>query len=483
MRQVVGGITGPRALLALCLLLGAASPHAARPATPPDPGAPLPYVIGLHEAYLTPAYWAARVPQVDVPLLLPAQIAAQNARLLADDPHLRDIAALPARLPARKVRAAIDALSAWPARTLYGEDGQPVPVAVRAAIERNVDQANVPASTAPRYGLVVRRAALRTFPTTVRVFSSTDSTDIDRFQESALFPGDKVAVIHRSADGRWYFVHSERYSAWIEADHVALGERAQVLGYATQGPYRVITGATAMTAYTPEEPRVSRLQLDMGVRVPVLSGWPPGEPVNGQQAHAAWVVQLPAREPDGSLRLVPALLPRAQDSAPDYLPLTPRLLLQQAFKFLGERYGWGHDYNARDCSGFISEIYRSFGVLLPRNTGAQAASPLPARRLFTARDAADARDRAVAALQPGDLVYIPGHVMLVIGHVEGRTWVIHDTAGGRWRDAEGTPVQAHLNGVSVTPLEPMMASDTQRYIDRITSIQRIGTGASSGTPE
>jgi len=483
MRQAFKQVTGRRPLLALCLLLAAASPLQARPAAAPDAGAPLPYVIGLHEAYLTPAYWAARMPQADVPMLLPAQIAAQNARLRAEDPHLQDIAALPATVPARAVHAAIDALSAWPARTLYGEDGTPVTATLRGAIERNLDRANVPARAAPRYGLVVQRASLRTFPTAVRVFSSTDTPDIDRFQESALFPGDKVAVIHRSADGRWYFVHSERYSAWIAADHVALGERAQVLGYATQGPYRVITGATAMTAYTPEEPRVSRLQLDMGVRVPVLAGWPPGEPVNGQQAHAAWVVQLPVREPDGSLRLVPALLPRAQDSAADYLALTPRLLLQQAFKFLGERYGWGHDYNARDCSGFISEIYRSFGVLLPRNTGAQAQSPLPARRLFTTRDDAAARDRAVAGLQPGDMVHIPGHVMLVIGRVEGRTWVIHDTAGGSWASADGTRVQARLNGVSVTPLEPMMASDTQRYIDRITSIQRVGSRAPSGSTE
>ena len=401
----------------------------------------------------------------------------------SQDAHIQDIAALPAQLTAAQVRSSITALSSWPTRALYDDQGQPIAAALRASIEANLGLQAIAAQAAPQYGLVVKRAALRTFPTRQRVFSSTGDTDIDRFQESALFPGDKVAVVHRSADGRWLFVHSERYSAWIEAESVATGEKASVLGYGAQGPYRIVTGAVAHTAFTPEEPRVSRLQLDMGVRVPVLSGWPPGEPVNGQQAHAAWVVQLPVREPDGSLRLVPALLPRAQDSAPDYLPLTPRLLLQQAFKFLGERYGWGHDYNARDCSGFISEIYRSFGVLLPRNTGAQAASPLPARRLFTARDAADARDRAVAALQPGDLVYIPGHVMLVIGHVEGRTWVIHDTAGGRWRDAEGTPVQAHLNGVSVTPLEPMMASDTQRYIDRITSIQRIGTGASSGTPE
>ena len=321
--------------------------------------------------------------------------------------------------------------------------------------------------------LVVKRAALRTFPTRERVFSTAGDTDIDRFQESALFPGDKVAVVHRSADGRWLFVHSERYSAWIEADAIASGDKATVLGYGAKGPYRIVTGATAQTAYTPEEPRVSRLQLDMGVRLPVLADWPASEPVNGQQAHASWVVQLPVREADGRLKLVPALLPRSQDTAADYLPLTPRLLLQQAFKFLGERYGWGHDYDTRDCSGFVSEIYRSFGVLLPRNTSAQAVSPALDRLPFTDKVGKAARDRAVTELQVGDLVYIPGHVMMAIGHVDGRTWVIHDTAGGSWFGADGRRAQAHLNGVSVTPLEPMMASDTVRYIDRITNIQRL----------
>ena len=483
MSQLFRGLTGLRSLLATGLLLSAVAGAAPRPLPEPDAGPALPYIIGLHEAYLTPAYWAARAPEADTPMLTPAQIAAQNARLRAEDPHLQDIATLPAQLPAHDIRSAISRLSRWPARALYGQEGQPVTPAVRATIEQNLALAAIPARGTPRYGLVVRRAALRTFPTAMRVFSHPDDTDIDRFQESALFPGDKVAVIHRSADGRWLFVHSERYSAWIEAAHVALGERARVLGYGAQGPYRVITGATALTAHTPEEPRVSRLQLDMGVRLPVLAGWPPGQAVNGQQPHAAWVVQLPVREDDGALALVPALLPRSHDSAPDHLPLTPRLLLQQAYRFLGERYGWGHDYDARDCSGFVSEIYRSFGVLLPRNTGAQADSPLPARQRFTPEDDAAARDRAVATLQLGDLVYIPGHVMLVLGRVDGRTWVIHDTAGGSWLEADGTRVQAHLNGVSVTPLEPMMASDTQRYIDRITSIQRIGRRVLPGTLE
>src|SRR5690606_17977895 len=266
-------------------------------------------------------------------------------------------------------------------------------------ITANLGLEAIPASRPIQYGLVVHRAALRTFPTDLRVFSSKGDTDIDRFQESALFPGDAVAVLHESADGKWVFVASERYAAWMEKRFVGIGSADQVFGYGKEGPYRVITGATATTAYTPEEPRVSNLQLEMGVRVPVLADWPVMDTVNGQQAHAAHAIQLPVRNDDGSLALVPALLPRSQETSDDYLPLTRANLITQAFKFLGERYGWGHSYDTRDCSGFVSEIYRSFGVLLPRNTSAQAISPALDRLPFTDKDDTAAREAAIADLQ------------------------------------------------------------------------------------
>lgn len=459
-----------RALLAAVLALPGAAAWAEAPLAGPSDFAG---VVGLREAYLDPAFWAARLPDADRVILDRAGIAAQNARMRAEDDSIHDLRALPARLPRATVLADIQALSRWPQKPLFGEDGKPVAATARPAIEANLALDAIPAERPLQYGLVTHRAALRAFPTALRVFTSQGDTDIDRFQESALFPGDAVAVLHESADGQWLFITSERYSAWIEKRFVGVGDAATVLGYGQQGPYRVVTGATAYTAFTPEEPRVSRLQLEMGVRLPVLADWPVAQAVNGQQAHGAHVVQLPVRNDDGTLALVPALLPRSQDTASDYLPLTPRNLLTQSFKFLGERYGWGHSYDTRDCSGFVSEIYRSFGVLVPRNTSAQAVSPALDRIAFSDKDGKAKRNAAVQQLQVGDLVYIPGHVMVTIGQLDGQTWMIHDTAGGSWFGPGGKRVQAHLNGVSVTPLQPMMASDTVSYIDRITNIQRI----------
>jgi len=52
-------------------------------------------------------------------------------------------------------------------------------------------------------------------------------------------------------------------------------------------------------------------------------------------------------------------------------------------------------------------------------------------------------------------------------------YIIHDTVGVSYRDASGDVTRARLNGVSVTPLVPLLLGNDQPLIDRIYSIQRI----------
>ncbi|NJO23158.1 MAG: C40 family peptidase, partial [Sphingomonadales bacterium] len=164
--------------------------------------------------------------------------------------------------------------------------------------------------------------------------------------------------------------------------------------------------------------------------------------------------------------------PRTSEVAAGYLPLTRAHLLRQSFKFLGERYGWGHSYNARDCSGFVSEVYRSFGVSLPRNTRDQGTSPALNRIGFDAGTPYEQKLAVVRTVQIGDLIYIPGHVMMVIGHERGMPYVIHDTTGITYRNEQDQKTRVRLNGVSVTPLAPLLIDD-QPMIASITSIVRI----------
>ena len=429
-------------------------------------------VPGVREAQFAADYWIKRVRNADRLIFDGDGVATQNAVMQRLDGSIHDLDALPVTLEAEQVQAWIDAVSSRPTRTLYDEAGKEGSSRAIDKLITALDLRALPQTQVTRFGMVVHRADLRAFPTHLRVFSAPGDNDIDRFQESALFPGTPVAVVHESRDRNWYFVVSQTYAAWVEKKHIALGEREAVLGYARKAPFLVVTGATARTVFNPEHADVSEVQLDMGVRLP-LADWPADQPLHGQHPYAGHAVVLPTRQKDGSLAFVPALIPRSADVNLGYLPLTKEHLLRQAFKFLGERYGWGHAYNARDCSGFVSEIYRSFGLLLPRNTSAQAVSPALNRIVVDDSVSHAQRLKLLREAQVGDLIYIPGHVMMVIGQENGDTYVIHDTAGMNYRNAAGEFKRLALNGVVVTPVLPMLANAEQQTVDRITSIQRI----------
>lgn len=433
---------------------------------PPDP-------LGVSQGQLDAGYWIRKLERPDQRILDSAAIEAQNARLRASDPTWHDIEALPQTLDAEQVKTWVDARSQRPQQTLYDEAGKQGNERQIDRLVAALDLGAIPQTQITRFGLVVRRASLRTFPTHLRVFTAPDDTDIDRFQETALFPGTPVVIAHVSRDRKWWFVVSPLYTGWIERSAVAEGTRDDVFGYVHRTPTLTVTDAKVRTVYTPGAPALSELELDMGTRVPHLTAVPPTAVINGQLAYAAWPVQLPVRTEDGQLAFSPALIPRNADVAREPLPLTRANILRQAFKFLGERYGWGHDYNGRDCSGFVSEVYRSMGVLMPRNTSDQARSPAFDRIAFDATTTPEQRAAALRRLQVGDLVYVPGHVMMVIGRERGEPWVIHDVQGVSVRNAQGALQRIPLNAVSVTPLLPLRAGEAQAMTDRITAIVRM----------
>jgi cell wall-associated NlpC family hydrolase len=422
---------------------------------------------------MTPDFWIERLTDADRVLASSASIAAQNERLRALGPAVRSIDALPDRLDGATVREWIEFVSRRPARTLNDGHGLELASDELDALVDKLALDAIPASQPARFGLVIHRAPLRTFPTMRQAFDRAGDTDLDRFQESAFFPGTPVAVAHTDASGNWIFVVGEFYRAWMPAEAVAIGDRATVLDYSRREPSLIVTGAQVRTCQAPGLPALSELVLDMGVRVPLRTNWPADRQVNGQPVLDSHVIDLPLRGTDGRLQIAPALLPNSADVSTAPLPYTRAVLIRQAFKFLGERYGWGHAHGARDCSGFVSEVYRSVGIELPRNSQDQAASEAFDRLAFEPGTKHSARVAALKRLQAGDLVYTPGHVMMVLGQTREGPWVIHDTNQPSMVGADGVLRPLPANGVVVTPLLPLHFGPDGGLADAVTVIQRI----------
>jgi cell wall-associated NlpC family hydrolase len=410
-------------------------------------------------------YWIGEAADAGDLLGSEAWIAEFNRLALAHDPHLVNLAAYPSQRAGDEVERLITGLSRPASTALHFPDGKPLTVTDYDRYQASLALGAIPETVTVRFGLVLERTDMRTWPNTDRVFRTPETADLDRFQENGLFPGDAVAILHASADGDWLFVQSYNYSAWVRREAIALAPREAVRAYRDAEPYLVITGAQVDAAFEPPDDAVPDRKLDMGVRLPLA------DPQRAA-ADGAFRVRLPvARE--GRFAVGTARIAPDADVRVGHLPYTRENLVRQAFKFLGEPYGWGHSLNARDCSGMILEVFKSVGIRLPRNSAQQGGSPIGRTVRFAADTTAGDKLAALAAARPGDLLYADGHVMMFLGCEDGEAWVIHDTSNTGGLDGRAGQVAGGSKGVLVTPLTPAPAPGGETYFETLYAIKTI----------
>ncbi len=416
-------------------------------------------------------YWQSQHKQPRQ-LLLAAKSQQQWQQQLRLASLIQEPEQLPIQYSDLAVRAIIETASAIPKAPRFFADGRPVSAKDYHDWQQQMALETLPQQTSARWGLVTKRTDIRRFPTQTPLLSADLNADLDRLQETAVFVGQWLQILHLSRDQQWAFVITDHYRGWLQTQDIALSDRATVLQFLQRTPRLFVTGRTASTNVTPEQPQASAVQLEMGVQLPLLPQ--PDVLVNGQHPAFSHVIQLPTRQPDGQLKLMLALVARHQPVHIGPLAYNSENLLQQAFQLLGERYGWGHAYETRDCSGFIRDILQTFALNVPRNTSEQAAMPAPQSLDLTPFNESE-KQQWLAQLQLGDLVFIPGHVMMVLAVVDQEVWVIHDANGLTLRTADGTLQSSQLNGVAITPLSALWlpAPEAKSFISAITKIQRL----------
>ena len=80
---------------------------------------------------------------------------------------------------------------------------------------------------------------------------------------------------------------------------------------------------------------------------------------------------LPQADKNHRLVIRKTLISVSENLHHGFLPYTRNNLIQQAFRFLGDEYGWGGQNNSVDCSSFTQDVYRSFGIVIPRDADQQ----------------------------------------------------------------------------------------------------------------
>ncbi len=428
-------------------------------------------VPGITLPMLYADFWINRLPDAEKVIMDWPDIVKYNQLTYEKAPTMVNLAAYPDTLDRDMVVKAITEVCSIPQSPRYYHNGSKLTAEDYRHYLNNANAAGVPEQVAVKYGLAVKRDLLRKFPSSDRACNAGRDLEVDMFVETAIYPGEAVAILHTSLDGQWYLVQKYNYLAWAAAETIAVGGKKEVVTYGDTEDFLVVTGPKVRTGYDPINPAVSEREFDMACRLP-LSSDADYYTVDRQGTDFAFKVILPVRNADGTLSFAPALISRAADVNVGFLPFSRANILRQAFKFMGERYGWGDDNNARDCSGFILSVYSTFGLLVPRNGGEQELDSIGVHYSMNGQD----NDRRVALLKQmkvGDTISSPTHIMMYVGECDGELYMIHDHIGSGY-NVNGEYLGVESRCVGVTPILSYMVTNGKRhYYEAFSGIKRL----------
>jgi hypothetical protein len=316
---------------------------------------------------------------------------------------------------------------------------------------REMDVENIGEKNIAYYGVTVRRTNMRILPTMDFVTNRPEDSEFDRLQQTAVSVAEPLQILHCSASEQWYFVQSYYASGWVPAAHIAIASREKWLEYALPEHFLVVTGNRLRLGFNPYSPEISELEFFMGDKLPLVCEKIPTT-VNQQSTTGNYVIKLPVWQADGQMDSQFALVPVVSDISVGYLSYTRGNIIRQAFKMQGDRYGWGGSFGSRDCSSFVMDIYRIFGVRLPRNTWDQMRSV--GKTIDFSILTAEERRQALQTMKPGATLYCKGHVMLYLGHFEEKDYIIHAIA------ESSDACKFKIDGIlAVLPLYNIMVTD------------------------
>ena len=415
---------------------------------------------GVADAMLKADFWLAKLSSPRQVVLEPAGIVAFNRAIVQALPQVvEDLDGFPLAVDRASLRQWLAAERLPRGQERYS-DGTLLTAGFYDQLERNLNLQAIRDANPVAWGFVVRRSDLRTFPTDAAASEDDESDDFDLFQETAVNIAEPLAVLHRSADGKWLYVQLVNYRGWLRSDDVAMAADRQTWQARRALPFVVITGTKVAPRDAVMGKPVADWRAGMGAKLPFF-----GMKKEGYQ------VEIPRRDAQGAVIWQKAWIHGKADVSVGYLPYTRANVLRQAFKMLGEHYGWGGLNEGRDCSSFIMDIYNVFGIRAPRNADQQEA--VPGRRIVL-RGIGDVASRYALLTQasPGATLHMRNHVMLYLGEHNGKHYAIHSL--GSYGDAsrprsDGSLPRIGVMQIVVGDLDLPLRSG-RRFIEVLTSV-------------
>ena len=309
----------------------------------------------------------------------------------------------------------------------------------------------LPENCTVRYALTIRRANLRFLPEAEGWFESKTDTHYDQMQATALNPSEPVAVLVESKDKKFVFVESKTYAGWLDVTTLAFTDKPTWLKYVSPQNYLNVTASRKTI------PQGASL-FQMGGKVLLRAA--------DVQKDGSWAISIPNVDANGTIVEQGLNVPKDNGTVKGALPCSENNLIRQAFRFLGETYGWGGLEDGVDCSSFVQNVYRSVGVELPRDADQQSKA-MP-RSVSLDGMNREQRLAIIKKSKPGSLLFSKGHVMIYLGNDDKDEPLVIHALSSYYTFGEQT-AKHYVRKVIVSDLH-FTNSNKAEMIDNLTSV-------------
>ncbi len=314
-------------------------------------------------------------------------------------------------------------------------------------------QRSLNAPTTDEIRIVHTEATLRCVPMLDGLFAPPIDIQFDRNRCSGLHPGELIRILRASPDG-WLYGHVGHSVGWVRAKYVSPAiEMEEARAFRDDGT-RLVVLADRMKV--PNGPT-----LRLGTSVPVV-----------RREAAGWRVRVPS-----ATGLVERLIADTARVREGFLPFTRANLWGLALSQSNRPYGWGGYQGERDCSRLVMDVFAAFGIRLSRHSGFQAKSG----QLGVDVSKMSERDKLSALHKSARrgivLVYMKGHIMILLGQNEGKPYAI-SSLSEYLRSCDGGPKQVvRVDRIVVSDLELGRGTPRTAFIERLNRLAVFGGGA------
>lgn len=349
----------------------------------------------------------------------------------------------------------------------YFEDGSEVGDDYWKKLIDNMNIDEIKEENTLLYGFAVQRESLYQFPTEDIITLDVPYLFFNENQISTILYGEPVIILDESKDDQWYYIVTETFGGWIKKEAVAISDSKKTWNI-DRNPehFLIVTDDECRLEYDADDEKLSELEFTLGCKLTLAKTDEYSKSAEGRYAYGNYVIKVPTRSQNGMVDWKYAFLPVGRNVHMGYLDYTVENVLKCAYSCLGNRYGWGGQYHARDCSQYLMEIFRCFGMILPRNT--YGLSQSNCRQIDTEGMSDQEKSNSLKDMIPGiTILYIKGHVMIYLGQKDNKNYVINSASSYIPENSEEV---IYCQSVMINTLEGIKRKNGLSWIEAVEKI-------------